>query len=96
MHSPQLFRLFQYLPESTPTERHTVMPVHDRCSRFLAIMREVFPQLQNPQFFICQPDGWLILHARAGRVNLCAKGTNHNKTMHDFMHKCLTKLTAKT
>jgi len=85
----------EHLPESTPTERHTVhhSPKRDTCSLFIAIIAEVYPQLQNSiQYRLCKKEKWLTLRAKHGRRRIFASGSNHTKTMNDFMHQCLTKL----
>ena len=65
---------------------------HETCEKFIAFIRERYPQIQSPHFKITKNGKLLTIRAAFHRRRIFAYGRDFEKTISYFTNQCINKM----
>ena len=72
---------------------NTVTSAHETCEKFIAFIRERYPQIQSPHFKISRNGRFLTIRGAFHRRRIFAYGYDFEKVFSYFTKQCLIKMT---
>ena len=72
---------------------NTVTSAHETCEKFIAFIRERYPQIQSPHFKISRTGRFLTIRGAFHRRRIFAYGYDFEKVFSYFTKQCLIKMT---